>query len=59
MKLNTNYYGLIYLNRGRYTRRVYEGALYASAAIARNEAKLITPALKKNLKVVRLTLETV
>ena len=59
MKLNTNSYGLVYLNRGKFTRQVYHGNLYGTVTKARNYANNVSRTVRKNLKVARLVLETV
>jgi len=59
MKIRTNQFGFIYKNRGKFTKTPYSNALFTSVKEANMFAKLEQPTVKKNLKLVRVTLETV
>ena len=63
MKINTNLYGVIYKkSNGRWTTQSYLGDMYdkvSSANQLRNEAIFRTKRGHNNVKVVRLSLETV
>lgn len=62
MKLNTNNWGYIYLNRNKWTRNTYLNETFPSKEQAAIALELDRPYLKKsrkNIKLVRVTLETV
>lgn len=60
MKITTNQYCLVYKNHnGRMTGKPYQGWLYSSIVQANKDAKFFSQGTKKNMKVARLTLETV
>lgn len=60
MKLNNNKtFAHVYLNRGVLTTTPYLGRIYRSKEEANYEADGLKRFLKKNLKLVKVTLETV
>jgi len=59
MKIHTNQYGFVYKNRGKFTKTPYRNALFTSLKQANIFAKFETPVVRKNLKLVTITLETI
>lgn len=60
MKINTELYGLVYKNHnGRFTRSTYGRMTWPSISEAFTSAKEFSKSTKKNMKVVRLVLETI
>ncbi len=62
MKIKTNSYGLVYKNRGKYTKNAYKDQFDTSKHWVEQALPVLARKLRKSpkdLRVVRVTLETV